>query len=113
MLEAISVALANGTLAYNQPGDAIQVDRAGRTFLEHPQILKWCAHALALQDDLKTIKSRFSRLKVLKRSSDGKQLYYGKRGQRDRRRIGYVVENPTVIWQGTAPRGIFVIDGIT
>ncbi len=113
MLDAIREALAQGTLSFNQPGDAVQVDRAGRTFLEHPKILSWCGEQLALQDDLKTIKNRFSRLKVHKRSAQGKQLFYGRLGQQDRRRIGYVLENPTVLWKEDAPVGQFVIEHVT
>ena len=110
MLEAIRAAIANGTLTFNQPGDAVQVDGEGRTFLEHPKILQWCAEQLALEDDLKRLKGRFSRMKVLKRSPQGRQLYSGRRGPRDRRRIGYVLENPTVLWPGQAPCGSFVIE---
>jgi len=110
MLEAIHTALNNGTLSYNQPGDAVQVDRAGRTFLEHPQILKWCNDQLKLNEDLKTLKSRFSRLKVLSRSAQGKQLWYGKHHEKDRRHIGYVIEDPAGLWPGNAPTGHFRIE---
>ncbi len=113
MLEAIRDALAQGSLSFNQPGDAVQVDRQGRTFLEHPQILKWCAQKLELQDDEKKLKSRFSRLKVHKRSEQGNQLYYGKRDKHDRRRIGYVLENSSVLWRGEVPTGPFRIEKIT
>jgi hypothetical protein len=113
MLDAIREALAQGTLSFNQPGDAVQVDREGRTFLEHPKILSWCGEQLALEDDLKTIKNRFSRLKVHKRSTQGHQLYYGRLGKGDRRRIGYVLENPSVLWQAQAPTGQFVIENVS
>lgn len=113
MLEAIRSALADGTLSFNQPGDAVQVDREGRTFLEHPKILQWCGEQLDLGDDLKKLKSRFSRLKVHKRSGQGNQLYYGRLGKQDRRRIGYVLENPTVLWLEKAPAGQFVIERVT
>ena len=113
MLEAIKTALADGTLSYNQPGDVVQVDREGRTFLEHPRILKWCAKVLDLDDDIKKIKGRFSRLKVLKRSQQGKQLYYGKRTPHDRRRIGYVLETPHTLWPDLPPAGTFSIDAIS
>ena len=66
MLDAVRDALATGALSFNQPGDAVQVDREGRTFLEHPAILKWCSEQLALDDDVKKLKGRFSRLKVHK-----------------------------------------------
>lgn len=113
MLEAIKSALADGSLSYNQPGDAVQLDREGRAFLEHPKILKWCCEQLQLEDDLKKLKSRFSRLKVHKRSAQGKQLFYGRRGKHDRRRVGYVLENPTVLWPENAPAGQFVIEDVT
>jgi hypothetical protein len=113
MLEAIRDALAQGSLSFNQPGDAVQVDRQGRTFLEHPKILSWCGEQLALQDDLKKIKNRFSRLKVHKRSTQGNQLYYGRSGKHDRRRIGYVLENPAVLWKEEAPVGHFVIENVS
>ena len=113
MLEAIRDALTDGSLSFNQPGDAVQVDGEGRTFLEHPKILKWCAEQLVLQDDMKQLKNRFSRLKVHKRSEQGNQLYYGRRGKKDRRRIGYVLENPAVLWQEKAQVGTFVIEHVT
>ena len=113
MLEAIRDALTDGSLSFNQPGDAVQVDGEGRTFLEHPKILKWCAEQLVLQDDIKQLKNRFSRLKVHKRSEQGNQLYYGRLGKRDRRRIGYVLENPAVLWQEKAQVGTFVIEHVT
>jgi hypothetical protein len=112
MLDAIKTALNDGTLSYNQPGDAVQVDREGRTFLEHPRILKWCNDQLQLNEDLKKLKSRFSRLKVLNRSEQGKQLLYGRQHKRDRRRIGYVVENPSIIWTDGAPSGTFCIENL-
>jgi len=110
MLDAIKSALNNGSLSYNLPNDFIQVDREGRTFLEHPKILKWCNDQLQLGEDLKTLKSRFSRLKVLNRSEQGKQLLYGRLNKQDRRRIGYVVGNPGVLWQEAAPAGQFCIE---
>jgi len=113
MLEAIRAALADGSLSFNQPGDAVQVDRQGRTFLEQPKILKWCIDQLALDDDLKRAKGRFNRLKVHKRSEKGHQLYYGRRGKHDRRRLGYVLENPAVLWREAAPAGQFEIEQVT
>ncbi|MFT6957682.1 MAG: hypothetical protein ACJAYC_002696 [Halieaceae bacterium] len=113
MLEAIRRALADGSLSFNQPGDAVQVDRQGRTFLEQPKILNWCIDQLALGDDLKRVKGRFSRLKVHKRSEKGHQLYYGRRGKHDRRRLGYVLENPAVLWSAAAPAGQFEIEQVT
>ena len=110
MLDAIKAALNDGSLSYNQPGDFIQVDRAGRTFLEHPKILTWCNEQLALDEDLKKLKSRFSRLKVLHRSEQGKQLFYGRAGQQGHRRVGYVVDNPGIFWHHRAPTGSFAIE---
>lgn len=110
MLAAIKEALNNGTLSYNQPGDAVQVDGAGRTFLEHPKILKWCNDQLALDEDLKKLKSRFSRLRVLSRSSEGKQLFYGRRDQQGRRRVGYVLENTSTLWMQTPQSVRFQIE---
>ena len=113
MLEAIRKALADGSLSFNQPDDAVQVDRQGRTFLEHPKILKWCIEQLALDDDLKRAKGRFSRLKIHKRSEKGHQLYHGRLGKHDRRRLGYVLENPAVLWSEAPPMGQFEIEQVT
>ena len=113
MLAAIKQALADGSLSVNQPGDAVQVDREGRTFLEHPKILTWCINQLGLEDDLKRTKGRFSRLKVHKRSAQGHQLYFGRRGQHEKRRVGYVLENPAVLWLGDPPSGPFIIEQVT
>jgi hypothetical protein len=112
MLEAIKSALKDGTLSYNQPQDFIQVDRAGRTFLEHPKVLRWCGERLGLDEDLKKLKSRFSRLKVIHRSQQGRQLFQGRRGKQDHRRVGYLLDNPSVLWQGEPPAGQFIIEGI-
>lgn len=110
MLDAIKTALNDGSLSYNQPGDAVQVDRVGRTFLEHPKILNWCKEQLDLDEDLKKLKSRFSRLKVLNRCQQGKQLFYGRSGQQGHRRVGYIVDNPGILWQHQAPAGQFQIE---
>jgi len=110
MLEAIKSALVQGSLSYNQPGDFIQVDEQGRTFLEHPRVLKWCAKTLALDEDVKTLKSRFSRLKVHTRTAQGQQLHYGRLHNHDRRRIGYVLENPAILWPSQVPKGRFELE---
>lgn len=110
MLEVIKTALHDGSLSYNQPGDFVQVDRAGRTFLEHPNILKWCREELNLNEDTKKLKSRFSRLKVLNRSNQGKQLFFGRASHQGHRRVGYIIENPRVLWSQSAPVGTFLIE---
>ena len=113
MLEAIREAIAEGSLSVNQPSDAVQVDREGRTFLEYPAILEWCIEHLALDADLKRVKNRFDRLKVYKRTADGKQLFRGKLRARDPRARGYVLEDPAVLWPETPPAGRFVIENLT
>lgn len=113
MLAAIREAIADGSLSVNQPSDAIQVDREGRTFLEYPAILEWCIEHLALDDDLKRIKNRFNRLKVYKRTPEGKQLFRGKLRARDPRARGYVLEDASVLWSETPPAGRFVIENLT
>ena len=87
----------------------MEFDQLIEGFKVYLTILKWCNEQLALEEDLKKAKSRFSRLKVLKRSEKGNQLYYGRRGKHDRRRVGYVLENPTVLWQEQPLAGPFVI----
>jgi hypothetical protein len=113
MLTAIQAALEAGTLSYNEPGDPVQVDREGRTYLVHPAILEWCKGQLALEDDTKRLENRFSRLKIFKRSPGGNVLYRGRLRDRDAYSQGYLVENAAVLWPGEAPQGRFVIQNIT
>lgn len=113
MLSAIQAALESGALSHNKPGDPVQVDRQGRTYLVYPAILQWCKAQLALDDDTKRLANRFSRLKVFKRSAGGNVLYRGRLQDRDAYSQGYLVENAAVLWPGEAPQGRFVIDNIT
>jgi hypothetical protein len=113
MLTAIQTALEAGTLPYNEPGDPVQVDREGRTYLVHPAILEWCKGQLELEDDTKRLENRFSRLKVFKRSPGGNVLYRGRLRDRDAYSQGYLVENAAVLWRGEVPQGRFVIENIT
>lgn len=113
MLLAIKTALEAGTLSYNQPGDLVQVDREGRTYLVHPAILEWCKDALALDDDTKRLANRFSRLKIFKRSPEGNLLYRGRLRKRDARSQGYLVEEAAWLWRREAPQGRFVIENVT
>lgn len=113
MLAAIKDALHTGTLSYNQPGDPVQVDREGRTYLVHPTILYWCKEALALDDDTKRLENRFSRLKIFKRTPGGNLLYRGRLGKQDQPSQGYLVEDAAQLWMEAAPRGRFVIENVT
>ena len=113
MLTAIQSALETGALSYNKPGDLVQVDREGRTYLVHPAILQWCKEQLELEDDTKRLENRFTRLKVFKRSPGGNVLYRGRLRDRDAYSQGYLVENAAVLWRGEAPQGRFVIENIT
>tara|TARA_R110002110_G_scaffold415854_1_gene658283 strand:+ start:18869 stop:19876 length:1008 start_codon:yes stop_codon:yes gene_type:complete len=113
MLLAIKTALDTGTLSYNQPGDLVQVDREGRTYLVHPAILEWCKRELSLDDDTKRLENRFSRLKILKRTRGGNLLYRGRLRGRDAHSQGYLVEDPTCLWHKAAPQGRFVIENVT
>ena len=113
MLKAIREGLEEGSLSFNQPGDAVQVDREGRTFLEHPAIFEWCIERLALNVDVKRVKNRFDRLKVYTRSTEGNQLFRGRLRKRDQRSRGYVLEDYSLLWSEAPPRGRFVIENIT
>lgn len=113
MLTAIQVALDAGTLPYNGPGDPVQVDRQGRTYLVHPAILGWCKRELHLEEDIKRLENRFARLKIFKRSPGGNLLYRGRRRDRDTYSQGYLVENAAVLWRDAAPQGRLIIENIT
>jgi hypothetical protein len=113
MLTAIQAALDAGTLPFNGPGDPVQVDRQGRTYLVHPAILGWCKRELNLEEDTKRLENRFARLKIFKRSAGGNLLYRGRWRDRDTYSQGYLVENAAVLWCGEAPQGRFVIENIT
>jgi hypothetical protein len=113
MLAALREGLQDGSLSFNQPRDAVQVDRDGRTFLEYPAAFEWCIERLALDADVKRVKNRFDRLKVYKRTSEGRQLFRGKLRQRDPRVRGYVLEDASVLWSDPPPVGRFVIENLT
>ena len=113
MLTAIQTALEAGRLPYNGPGDPVQVDRQGRTYLVHPAILGWCKRELNLDEDLKRLENRFARLKIFKRSPGGNLLYRGRWRERDAYSQGYLVESAAVLWRGEAPQGRFVIENVT
>jgi hypothetical protein len=89
------------------------VDREGRTYLVYPAILQWCKEQLQLEDDIKRLANRFSRLKVFRRSAGGNVLYRGRLRERDSYSQGYLVENASVLWRGEPPQGHFVIERIT
>lgn len=113
VLAALREGLEDGSLSFNQPSDAVQIDRDGRTFLEYPAALEWCMKRLALDEDLKRVKNRFDRLKVYKRTPDGRQLFRGKLRQRDPRVRGYVLEDHSLLWTDPPPAGRFVIENLT
>lgn len=113
VLAALREGLSDGSLSFNQPSDVVQVDRDGRTFLEYPAVLEWCMERLALDEDIKRIKNRFDRLKVYKRTPEGRQLFRGKLRQRDPRVRGYVLEDHSVLWREPPPAGRFVIENLT
>lgn len=113
MLAAIAEGIQDGSLTYNHPGDLVQVDRQGRTFLEHPAILHWCIERLELNDEFKRVKNRFDRQTVFRRSSNGQQLFRGKLRARDQIKKGYVVEEGAQLWQTEPPVGRFVIEKLT
>ena len=113
MLAAIRQALADGSLSFNQPGDAIQVDSEGRTFLAHPAIFEWCIERLAMDVDVKRAKNRFDRLTLYKRSASGHQLFRGRLRERDPKSRGYVLEDAAVLWSEAPPTGQFVIEHVT
>lgn len=113
LLAAMREGLEDGSLSFNQPTDAVQVDRDGRTFLEYPAAFEWCIERLELDADVKRAKNRFDRLKVYKRTPEGRQLFRGKLRQRDPRVRGYVLEDSSVLWAKPPPPGRFVIENLT
>ena len=113
LLATIRDGLEEGALGFNNPGDPVQVDRQGRTFLEHPAVLQWCIERLDLDQDIKEAKKDFDKTRVYKRSAEGKQLYRGRLRARDPRLKGYVLEDASLIWPGEPPVGRFVIERVT
>lgn len=113
LLSAIREGLQDGSLTYNQPRDVVQVDRDGRTFLEYPAVIEWGIDRLTLDVDVKRMKNRFDRLKVIKRTPEGRQLFRGKLRARDPRVRGYVLEEHAELWPEPPPPGRFVIENLT
>ncbi|MAT94152.1 MAG: hypothetical protein CME59_16345 [Halioglobus sp.] len=113
ILAAIREGLAAGALSFNQPGDPVQVDREGRTFLEYPAILHWSIARLDLDADFRTVKNRFERVRLYRRDKRGRQLFRGRLRARDPRVRGYVFEDAAVLWHTPPAPGRFVIEHLT
>ncbi|MFK8050315.1 MAG: hypothetical protein AB8B81_17960 [Halioglobus sp.] len=113
MLNTMKQQLADGLLTYNNPGDLVQVDRGGRTFLEYPGILEWYTEQAPPNLDLTKAKKSLESTGVCKRSNKGHNLYRGRLRARDARLRGYVVEDTSSLWQNDAPIGRFVIENLT
>ncbi len=110
IVESIRQALVNDKLSFNQRGSLIQVDGAGRTFIEIPAIFEWYReqHTDGSQSE-KALQNQFKRLKVTATLNGGKDVFRGKLLASEELKTGFVVDDESVLWEEGAPCGGFVI----
>jgi hypothetical protein len=113
VVDAIKVCIADGTLSVNQPGDLVQVDRDGRTFLQSPAVFEEVKTLQGLEEGARNLENRFARLKINKETSEGWRLFNGKSLKSEPMVKGYVVEDDNIFWDDEVPQGRFVVQGLT
>ena len=113
VVDAIKACIADGTLSVNQPGDLVQVDRDGRTFLQSPAVFEEVKTLQGLEEGARNLENRFARLKINKETSEGWKLFNGKSLRSEPMVKGYVVEDDNIFWDDEVPQGRFVVQGLT
>lgn len=113
VVDGIRACIEQGVLPFNNPGDLVQIDREGRTFLQSPGVFEEVKKLLEWDDDAKRLMNQFARIKVNKESSQGRDIFKGRSLKSERYAQGYVVEESGIFWDGKAPEGRFVILNVT
>jgi hypothetical protein len=113
VVDSIKACIADGTLSVNQPGDLVQVDREGRTFLQSPAVFEEVKTLQGLEEGARNLENRFARLKINKETSEGWKLFNGKSLRSEPMVKGYVVEDDNIFWDDEVPQGRFVVQGLT
>ena len=91
----------------------MQVDREGRTFLQVPEVFEWCYERLDAEVPPKTLVNQFGRLNICTRTRKGQNLLRGGRRNQKAYQQGFVVEDPSLFWDGEPPADQFYIRHLT
>ena len=113
LVEAIREGLRDGSLPYNRKQAWVQVDREGRTFLQVPEVFEWCYERLDAEVPPKTLVNQFGRLNICTRTRKGQNLLRGGRRNQKAYQQGFVVEDPSLFWDGEPPADQFYIRHLT
>lgn len=113
LVEAIREGIRDGSLPYNRKQAPVQVDREGRTFLQVPEVFEWCHERLDSDLPTKTLVNRFGRLNICTRTRKGQNLLRGGRRNQKSYQQGFVVEDPSLFWNGEPPADQFYIRHLT
>ena len=113
LVEAIREGLRDGSLPYNRKQAPVQVDTEGRTFLQVPEVFEWCHERLNAGVPPKTLVNQFGRLNICTRTRKGQNLLRGGRRNQKAYQQGFVVEDPSLFWDGEPPADQFYIRHLT
>lgn len=113
LVDVIREGLRDGSLPYNSKQAWVQVDREGRTFLQVPEVFEWCYERLDADAPPKTLINQFGRLNICTRTRKGQNLWRGGRRNQKAYQQGFVVEDPSLLWDGEPPADQFYIRHLT
>jgi len=113
VVDGIKACLANGTLSFNQPGDLVQVDAQGRTFLQTPAVFEAVKSLLGWEEGARNLENRFVRLNINRSAPGGWKRFRGKSLRSELMVQGYVVEDSSLFWGARVPEGRFVVQDVT
>ena len=113
VVDGIRKCLEDGTLPFNEPGNLVQIDREGRTFLRSPAAFEEVKKLLGWEEDTKRLVNQFARLKIGKQVREGRDLFKGRSLRSESWVEGHVIEQSNVFWNDNAPEGRFVIKDVT
>ena len=113
LVATIREGLQDGSLPYNCKRAWVHVDWEGRTFLQVPEVFEWCGERLDGHAHPKTLINQFARLNICTRTRKGHNLLRGGRRKQKHYQQGFVVEDPTLLWDGEPPHDEFVIRHLT
>ena len=113
LVATIREGLQDGSLPYNCKRAWVHVDREGRTFLQVPEVFEWCGERLDGHAHPKTLINQFARLNICTRTRKGHNLLRGGRRKQKHYQQGFVVEDPTLLWDGEPPQDEFFIRHLT
>lgn len=113
VVDGIKTCLADGTLSFNQPGDLVQVDAQGRTFLQAPAVFEAVKVQLGWEEGARKLENRFLRLNITRCAPGGWKRFRGKSLQSEPMVQGYVIQDGRHLWGASVPTGRFVVQDVT